>query len=67
MTTNPSLRWACDHARTYGSWRSQLMQVSVQGHEDDVTAQLGGAEWLGVSHSVAPPSKGMRTRSNTVI
>jgi hypothetical protein len=29
----------------YGSVRSQLMQVSVQkSHEDDVAAQLGGAE-----------------------
>src|SRR4051812_40089759 len=30
MTTNPSSRYASDQARTYGSWRSQLMHVHVQ-------------------------------------
>src|SRR6266508_2552445 len=30
MTTSPSFRYACDQARTYGFWRSQLTQVSVQ-------------------------------------
>ena len=28
---------------------------------------LGGAEWLELSHSVAPPSEGMCTRANTDI
>ena len=35
--------------------------------EEEVTVatQLGGAERLGVSHPVAPPSEGMCARANT--
>ena len=31
-----------------------------------MAAQLGGAEWLGASHSVAPSSEGMWTRVDIV-
>jgi hypothetical protein len=31
-----------------------------------VEAALGGAEWRQLSHPVAPPSEGMRTRPNSV-
>src|SRR5918997_303414 len=63
MTIRPSSRYARDHARTYGSWRSQLMHVSVQKSTRTTCprnlARPSGAE---LSHSAAPPSEGMCRR-----
>jgi uncharacterized protein YbjT (DUF2867 family) len=57
----------CDQARTYGSWRSQLMHVRVQKS----TRTTWPRRWTGpsgseLSHSVAPPSEGICRRPNTV-
>src|SRR5215218_4175029 len=67
MTTNPSFRYACDQARTYGSWRSQLMQVSVQKFTRTTRPRsAAGSSGSDPIHSVAPPSEGMCRRSGTV-
>ena len=68
MTTSPSLRYSRDHARTYGSWRSQLMHVHVQKFTRTTwprsSAGPSGSE---LSHAVAPPSEGMCTCANTAV
>src|SRR4051794_30705540 len=67
MTTRPSSRYACDQARTYGSVRSQLMQVSVQKSTSTTrprkSAASSGSE---LSQADAPASDGMCRRSNTL-
>jgi len=46
-------------ARTDGSVRSQLMHVNVQkSTTTDVTAELGGAKWLGVEPLGRPAERG---------
>src|SRR5215213_1580479 len=62
MTISPSSRYAFDHPRTYGSWRSQLMHVSVQ----KFTTTTWPRSWAGpsgseLSHPVAARSEGMCT------
>src|SRR5215211_4565843 len=68
ITTKPSARYACDHARTYGSWRSQLMHVHVQKFTSTMcprsSAEPNGSE---LSHPVAPSREGMLMRAETFI
>src|SRR4051794_10922802 len=67
-TTSPSSAYACDHARTYGSWRSQLMHVHVQKFTSTTRPpNSAGPSGSDLSHSVAPPSEGMCTCVNTVV
>src|SRR3954469_17285867 len=67
MATNPSFRYACDHARMYGAVRSQLMHVSVQKSTSTTRPRnSAGPSGSELSHPVAPPSDGMRTCVNTV-
>src|SRR4051794_31511546 len=68
ITTSPSSRYACDHARTYGSWRSQLMQVSVQKFTSTTRpCSSSGPSGSELSHAAAPSSEGMCRRSDTVM
>ena len=67
MTISPSSRYARDQARTYGSWRSQLMQVSVQKFTSTTCPRSSaGPSGSELSHPVAPSSAGMCTRSTTL-
>ena len=60
ITTNPSSRYACHHARTYGSWRSQLMHDSVQKFTRTTwPCSSAGPSGSELSHPVAPPSEGI--------
>src|SRR5918994_1181454 len=55
----PSSRYACDHAGTHGSWRSQLMHVSVQKSTSTTRPRSSaGPSGPGLSHPGAPPSGG---------
>src|SRR5437016_3543872 len=58
MKTNPCLLYRAAHARTYGSVRSQLMQVYVQKSTRTTlpcrSAAVSGGE---LSQAVAPPSE----------
>src|SRR5215216_1288800 len=68
MTISPSSRYARDHARTYGSWRSQLMHVSVQKFTSTTCpGSSAGPSGSELSHPVAPSSEGMWTREKTAI
>ena len=68
MTTNPSSRYACDHARMYGSWRSQLMHVQVQKFTRTTRPRSSaGPSGSELSHAVAPPSEGRCTCASTAI
>src|SRR5215210_5163391 len=68
ITTSPSSRYACDHARTYGSWRSQLMHVRVQKFTSTTRPRSSaGPSGSELSHPVAPSNPGTRLRSNTAI
>ena len=68
ITISPSSRYARDHARTYGSWRSQLMHVSVQKFTSTTWPRSSaGASGSEPTHPVAPSSEGMCTPENTLI
>src|SRR4051794_25339692 len=60
-TSRPSALYASDHARTYGSVRSQLMHVNVQNWTSTtrprVSSSVSGSE---LSHAVAAPKPGER-------
>src|SRR3954447_11464016 len=58
-TISPSSRYAFDHARTYGSWRSRLVHVSVQKFTSTTWPRSSaGPRGGGGPHSVAPPHRG---------
>ena len=60
-------RRPADQARTYGFWRSQLMQVSVQKFARTTWPRSSvGPSGSELSHPVAPPSVGICTRASTV-
>src|SRR3954471_491158 len=59
MTIDPSPWQACDHARTYGSWRSQLMHVSVQKFTRTTWPRnSAGTRGPEIRHPGAPPRAG---------
>jgi hypothetical protein len=68
ITMSPSSRYACDHARTYGSVRSQLMHVSVQKSTRTTwPRRSSGSSGCELSHPVPPSSLGMWVRSKSAI
>jgi hypothetical protein len=64
----PVVAMACDHARTYGSRRSQLMHVSVQKFTSTTWLRSSaGPSCPELTHPVAPSRDGMCTRWKTLI
>ena len=59
MTSNPSSRYARDHARTYVLLAQPVdARQRPEVHQHHMAAQLGGAEWLGVE----PPGRPVEGR-----
>jgi len=57
-----------DHARTYGTWRSQLMHVSVQKFTRTTWPRSSaGPSGSDPSHSATPANGGICSRSNMVL